>query len=328
MEIKHRHTARVYRVLPLHGESKVKEIGGAILLVVALALSGWSSKGLAAEQKRFESPGAAVSALLQAVGQDDVNALLNIFGKDFEELLAGADQVALRENRRSAYERAMRMNALREDGPDKMVLLIGEEAWPLPIPIVKEAGGWRFDTAAGVDEILNRRIGENELNAITSCRAYAQAQEVYAATDRDGDQVLEYAQRLSSQDGKRDGLYWPVKEGSAEELSPFGPLVAEAGAYLEGRNPGDPFKGYYFKVITGQGANPPGGAYDYVINGNMIAGYALVAYPADYGSSGIMTFVVNQQGEVYEKDLGDGTRSVVESIQAYDPDESWKLNSD
>ena len=325
MENKHMTATRVNSVMSGRGGLKVKEIGGAILLVVALTLSGHSS---AAEQKSFNSPDAAVSALLQAVGQDDVDALFGIFGREYEQLLVGSDTVALRENRRQGYERAMRMNALREDGPEKMVLLIGEEAWPFPIPIVKEAAGWRFDTAAGADEILNRRIGENELNAITSCRAYVQAQEVYAAADHDGDRVLEYAQRLSSQEGKRDGLYWPVKEGSAEELSPFGPLVAEAGAYLEGRKPGDPFKGYYFKVINRQGANPPGGTYDYVINGNMIAGYALVAYPADYGSSGIMTFVVNHQGEVYEKDLGDGTRSVAESIQAYDPDESWQLNSE
>ena len=168
---------------------------------------------------------------------------------------------------------------------------------------------------------MNRRIGRNELNAISVARAYVAAQREYARLDRDGDRVLEYATRVSSRPERRDGLFWEVRDG--EPPSPFGPLVADARGYLEGRDPGDPYRGYYFKVLTRQGLNPPGGRYDYVINGNMIGGFALVAFPADYGNSGITTFVVSHQGEVLQKDLGEDTRLIAGAMQEYDPDETW-----
>lgn len=193
--------------------------------------------------------------------------------------------------------------------------------WPLPFPIVRDNSRWRFDTAQGIEEMVNRRIGRNELHAIEVARAYLLAQREYAAADRDGDQVREYATRISSRPGMRDGLYWDAKDG--EPVSPFGPLVADALADIPGHKAGGPYYGYYFKVLTRQGANPPGGAYDYVINGNMIAGFALVAFPADYGNSGIMTFLVSHQGRIVQKDLGEDTPIITDAMQQYDPDASW-----
>ena len=219
---------------------------------------------------------------------------------------------------------------------NRKTLVIGSENWPLPFPLVKEDGRWRFDTAAGIEEAVNRRVGRNELNAIDLCHAYLDAQIEYASADRDGDEVLEYAQVLVSTEGNKDGLYWEAAEG--EEISPFGPLIADAQGYLEGRDPGDPFKGYYFKVISRQGANAPGGRYDYIINGNMIAGFGLIAFPADHGNSGVhgrtsgrsrgaivMTFMCNHQGKVYEKDLGPDGDLIAAAIGEYDPDGSWNL---
>jgi hypothetical protein len=203
-----------------------------------------------------------------------------------------------------------------------MIVLIGREAWPMPVPLVEEAAGWRYDTAAGLEELDDRRIGRNELAAIELGRTYAEAQLAYAALDRDGDQVLEYAQRLASTEGTRDGLYWPPGEDG--EVSPLGPLVAAADDYLkEFRKAGEPYHGYYFKILKEQGANPPGGAYGYVINGNMISGFALVGWPAACGRSGVMTFVVSHQGKVYEKDLGPDTAKLAEAMTAYDPDATW-----
>ena len=202
--------------------------------------------------------------------------------------------------------------------------MVGDEEWPFPIPLVQEAKGWRFDTAAGEEEIINRRIGRNELEAIAMLQALVEAQVEYASEDHDGDQVLEYAQRIASSEGKRDGLYWKADDDAAEDLSPLGPYLNDAGDYTEGKQAGDPWYGYYFKILLRQGEHPPGGAYDYVINGNMIAGFALAAFPAEYGASGIMTFIVNHQGIIYEKDLGENTEADVKALHTYDPDDSWQ----
>ena len=196
------------------------------------------------------------------------------------------------------------LRVLREPSPDRRVLVIGDEAWPMPIPIVRVGDRWRFATEEGADEIVNRRIGGNERNAIYVLRAYIDAQRAYATRDRDGDDVLQYAQKLASTPGKHDGLYWPADTSKGEEASPFGPLVAGSAAYLKGHAAGDPYRGYYFRILTRQGKSAPGGAYSYVINGRMIAGFAMVAYPAEYGNSGVMTFIVNQNGKVYQRDLG------------------------
>jgi hypothetical protein len=213
------------------------------------------------------------------------------------------------------------MHKLRDDGKNRKVLYIGDQAWPVPFPLVKENGSWRFDTEAGIEEVINRRIGENELNAISICRAYIDGQIEYSSVDHDGDEVLEYAQLIPSTEGKKDGLFW--ESGDNEELSPFGPLVADAKDYLEGREPGDPFKGYYYRIITRQGADAPGGRYDYIINGNMIAGFALIAFPADGGNSGIMTFTCNHQGKVYQKNFGEDSDLIAAGIDEYNPDASW-----
>jgi hypothetical protein len=201
--------------------------------------------------------------------------------------------------------------------------LIGDQAWPVPIPLVKSGERWRFATEEGENEIFNRRIGANERNAIAVLEAYLDAQKQYASWDRNGDGVLQYAQRLASTPGKGDGLYWPADVAKGEETSPFGPLVAESAAYLKGRKAGDPYRGYHFRILTRQGKNAPGGAYNYVINGRMIAGFAMVAYPDQYGDSGVMTFIVSHSGRVFEKDLGRSSEAIGAKMTTFDPGAGW-----
>jgi hypothetical protein len=296
------------------------------LLTIALCspiniIAPFVSVAFAQEQMTYETPDAAVDSLLTALKKGDRETLLDIFGREYEEELIGGDPIASKEARKQASEKAQEMHKLRDDGKDKKVLLIGSEAWPVPFPLVMKDGSWSFDTAAGIEEVVNRRIGKNELNAIDMCRAFINGQYFYASADRDGDEVLEYAQKIASTIGKKDGLFWESREG--EELSPFGPLVADAHDYLEGREPGDPFKGYYYKIITRQGANAPGKRYDYIINGNMIAGFATIAFPADYGNSGIMTFICSHQGKVYQKNFGEDSDLIAAGIDVYNPDDSW-----
>jgi hypothetical protein len=273
----------------------------------------------AAAQRSFASAKDAADAFVAALRSTEDGALLAIFGPGIDRF-EPADKVAARVDRQRLADAAAEVLVLREDAPDQVTLVIGSEVWPFPIPLVAENGSWRFDTEAGYDELLNRVIGSHELAAIDLLRKFADAQAAYASQDHDGDQVLEYAQRILSTTGTQDGLYWPSE--ADEDESPFGPFVAEAGAYAKGQL-GDPYRGYYFRVLKRQGAAVPGGAYDYVINGNMIGGFALLAWPADYARSGVMTFVVNQQGRVYQKDLGDGTPKAVEPLLSYAPDATW-----
>jgi len=203
------------------------------------------------------------------------------------------------------------------------VLYVGRDAWPFPVPLTRNAAGWYFDATAGKDEMANRRVGENELQAIAACQAYVAAQKKYFSRDRNGDKQKEYAIRLWSSEGTRDGLYWPVDQESGEELSPLGPLVAEAQLYLEGVKRGVPPYGYYFKILTKQGFSSPGGARNYVKDGKMVHGFGLVAWPARYGSSGIMSFIVNKSGEIYEKNLGPITNDAARSMSEFDPDRTW-----
>jgi hypothetical protein len=214
-----------------------------------------------------------------------------------------------------------------------VVLELGDDLWPFPVPLVKTNGGWFFDTDTGKDELLNRRIGKNELATLPVMRAYVDAQREYASSDHDGDEILEFAQRLVSSPGKQNGLYWPPAFDG--DLSPLGPLVAYAQA--EGYSPESqdfdevqrgPYHGYLFKILTRQGKHALGGKYNYVINGHMIGGFALVAWPAEYGDSGVMSFIVNQQGRVYQKDLGKSTTKIVQKMSAYDPDPSWRVSAD
>jgi hypothetical protein len=278
-------------------------------------------------QAAFATPEAAVAALLAAFQEVDERALLDLFGREHEQFVVVSDQVAQREELEELYAAAQEANELQPDGEHKRILIIGREAWPFPIPLVKVAAGWQFDTAAGAEEILNRCIGTNELAAITACEAYCAAQVEYGREDHDGDDVCEYAQRLSSATGKQDGLYWEVPPDSDQWPSPLGPLLAEAAPDPDAAGqarPPTPYYGYYYKILTRQGSNLPGGEYDYTINGNMIAGFALVAWPADYGSSGIMTFVVSHQGRIYEKDLGDQTMELGRAMTTFNPDASWR----
>jgi len=282
----------------------------------------------ALQQKTFATPAAAVDALIAANRANKMRELLALLGPKGAKLIHSGDPVADKRGRDrfvAAYDDA---HKLELDGQDKAILIVGKEEWPLPIPLVRQQAGWRFDTTAAVEEILNRRIGRNELSVIEVCRAYVVAQREYAAKRLGPGGSPEYAQHFMSTEGQQNGLYWPVKSG--EEESPLGPLIARARA--AGYSPGTPYAkprpyyGYYFRILTQQGKNAPGGAKYYVVNGHITGGFALIAYPATYGDSGIMTFVVNQDGIVYQKNLGPATTRTAQRITQYDPDSSWQVS--
>jgi hypothetical protein len=278
------------------------------------------------EQKTFTSPEKAVTAIVNAAQSNDSDELLSILGSGGKGLIDSGDPVADKAEKERFVQAFNKKHKLKYENPDTAVLSIGDIDWPFPIPIVKKGEGWSFDTEAGKEELLNRRIGRNELNVIEVMRAYVDAQHEYVSKDRDGDEVLEFAQKVASEKEKKDGLYWEVAGG--EEMSPFGPLAADAAAafYTRGninKKP-IPFYGYFYKILKGQGTHAPGGKYSYAVNDNMILGFALVAYPAQYGNSGIMTFIVNQNGIVYEKDFGKDTGKIIKKMDVFDTDESWE----
>ena len=274
-----------------------------------------------AEPQAFPSPEAAVQALRDALEADAGEILRAIFGPEYADDLIGSDIAIVREDMLETRDAMRAATALLPEADDRVILTIGRQAFPFPVPIVRDGESWRFDSAAGLEEILDRRIGENELAAIEALRAYVEAQVEYASADRDGDQVLEYAQRAISTPGTRDGLFWA--SAPDEPPSPFGPFIAEISALLAGKEVGDAYRGYYYRVLTGQTEHAPGGAYDYVINGNMIAGFGMLAWPAEYGETGVMTFQVSHQGDVLQADLGPETAETVAAIDAYDPDVIW-----
>jgi hypothetical protein len=300
----------------------------AVLLLAALLLVLPLKAALAADTPpaTYDTPEAAAQALLAALGSDDHAAIVTVLGSKHEDQLFTGEAAREQAQYQEIVGNAKDVLQLREDAPDVRVMVIGKQAWPMPIPIKHGAKGWSFDTDSGIDEILTRRIGADELAAIDLARAYVDAQMTYASADHDGDEVLEYAQRLISTPGKQDGLYWHAEAGEAE--SPFGPFVAELPDYAKQHKPGEPYMGYYFHILTRQGSHAAGGRYDYVINGNMIAGFAMIAVPAQYGDTGVMTFIVSHQGKVYQKDLGKNTKTVAAAIHEYDPDASWKLVED
>jgi hypothetical protein len=278
--------------------------------------------------RAFATPQEAVAALGAAVNGTNAEAFTQLFGPAAQEL-ANPDTVQGANELDEFVAAFNATNRLVGDTNSKLTLEVGDRQWPFPIPLVKGTDGWRFDTAAGREEILNRRIGRNELAVLRVCRAYVQAQREYASKDRDGDEVLEFASRIASSPGKTDGLYWPLELNG--ETSPLGPLVAHAQAEGYSRKTTEasqPFHGYFFKLLTSQGRHAPGGKYSYIINGNMIGGFALVAWPAEYGDSGVMTFVVNQQGRVHQKDLGPDTARLAGKMNTYDPDSSWQVSKD
>jgi hypothetical protein len=250
-----------------------------------------------------------------------------IFGPEGHQLVS-PDVVQATAEFNRFVQRIQEKTRMDTNADGRITLEIGADAWPFPIPLVNQGGQWSFDTAAGRTEILNRRIGQDELGAIDVCRAYVQAQREYASEDRLGDGVLAYAQFLhSTAPGKHDGLFWPAKSGEA--LSPLGPLVAAArvdGYHHAARMLNDeqaPYHGYYFKILTAQGKHAPGGRYDYLINGRMLAGFALVAWPAHWANTGVMTFIVNQDGKVYQRNLGKNTARIAPAMTRYDPDGEW-----
>jgi len=292
----------------------------ASLVSLSAALLCWSVPSIA--QERFKTPEAAVDALVAAAKAGDTKALVGVLGPQGKAVVSSGDPVAdanIKEKFISAYDAK---HAIEREGDGTQILMIGADDFPFPIPLVNKAGEWQFDTAAGLDEILRRRIGRNELAAIQVSLAYVQAQNEYASLDPGGLGPHVYAQRIISRPGKKDGLYWPTAEG--ETQSPLGELAAKASAegYKAGAAP-IPYHGYYYRILTRQGADAPGGAYDYLANGKMIGGFALLAFPAEYGNSGIVTFMVNQDGTVYQKDLGLNTAELARKIDSFAPDQTW-----
>jgi DUF2950 family protein len=292
----------------------------ASLVSLSAALLCWSVPSVA--QERFKTPEAAVDALVAAAKAGDTKALVGVLGPKGKTVVSSGDPVAdtnIREKFVSAYDAK---HVIEREGDGTQILIVGADDFPFPIPLVNKAGEWQFDAAAGLDEILRRRIGRNELAAIQVSLAYVQAQKEYATLDPGGLGPHVYAQRIVSRLGKKDGLYWPTAEG--ETPSPLGELAAKASAegYKAGAAP-IPYHGYYYRILKRQGGDAPGGAYNYLVNGKMIGGFALLAFPAEYGNSGIMTFIVNQDGTVYQKDLGQKTAELARKIDSFSPDQSW-----
>ncbi|MCE5186047.1 MAG: DUF2950 domain-containing protein [Planctomycetaceae bacterium] len=288
---------------------------------------GSSSRTTTTQQRSFSDGDKAVNEFIAALRQDDKPALRAIFGPQSDDLLNSGDPDADRFRREQMVKAYDQRHTLEQQG-DTLVLVVGENEWPFPIPLVKQGRKWVFDTAAGKEEIIDRRVGRNELYTIQVMGAIVDAQREYARQDHDGDGVPEYAQKFRSDPGSENGLYWPT--GPEQPPSPLGSLVAQArqSGYLkdgveEGASEPRPYFGYYFKMLTAQGPDAPGGVYDYIVRGKMIGGFAVLAYPAQYGSSGVMTFIVNHDGRVYQKDLGYNTEQLAQQTTAFDPDSTW-----
>src|SRR5215472_11791789 len=303
--------------------------------LAAVAAVGMSSPALAADtakkataakataQKAYATPEELFQALVDAAKANDSKALSALLGPKGDALVHSGDAVADKQRGEKFAADYAAKHSVTKDGDAKATLVVGNDDWPMPIPAVKGAKGWTLDTAAGSREILARRIGANELAAIEVVRAVVDAQRDYASADRDANGVRDYARKFLSSPGKKDGLYWPTKEG--EPQSPLGPLVVQASSegYKGKSGTPAPYHGYYYRILTAQGKDAKGGALNYVVQGRMIGGFAVVAYPAQYGNSGIMTFIANYDGKVYQKDLGAKTSEVAKAMKVYNPDSSW-----
>jgi hypothetical protein len=294
------------------------------LLIAVVLLAFNQSSAATAQQKSFSSAEEAVKAVIAAARSNNDKEMLAIFGPQAKELLFSGDAVADKQRRArfiAAYDEKNRLATEEESA----TLIIGKQEWPFPIPVVKKGQSWVFDTDKGKEEILNRRIGQNELFTIQACLAIVDAQREYAIKDRDKNSLLEYARKFVSDPGKKNGLYWSAKEG--EPQSPLGPIMIQARS--EGYRAAPPahapypYHGYYYRILTAQGKDAPGGAYSYVVKGKMIGGFAVVAYPAEYGNSGVMTFIVNHDGKVFQKNLGPNTASIAKGMKEYNPDKTW-----
>ena len=291
----------------------LRRMAAALALALPLAV--------AAQQSTFPTPEAAVDALTAALKSNDDAAFVALFGAQHRDLVGTGDPAYDAARRAEALAAINSWRTLDARGDNRRVLLMGSQAFPFAIPIVREGNAWRFASEQGRDELLNRRIGANERNAIQVLRAYVDAQRQYGSADRDGDGIIQYARRLGSSPGKRDGLYWEA--GPEEEMSPFGPLVARSSAELAGHKATDAYRGYHFRILDRQGSHAAGGAHNYVINGRMVAGYGLVAYPSEFGKSGVMTFIVNQNGKVFQKSLGSRTTEIASKMNSFDPGPGW-----
>ena len=303
-----------------------------LMLLSGLAVLPLQARGETKETTRstFATPDAAVAALVAAVREADHDKLLAIFGPGSEDLVSSGDPVSDQHGRQRFLKAYAEKNSLVKRDERHLVLHVGSDDYPFPIPLVKGERGWFFDTRAGKEEILDRRIGRNELRTMEVLQAYTAAQREYACRIGKSDSSpAHFATKLISSEGKHDGLYWPAANGETE--SPFGPLIARAGkdGYGEGFGAGtaEPFHGYFYKILTAQGPHANGGAFDYLVNGEMVLGFAMVAYPANYGSTGIKTFIVNQEGVIHEKDLGEKTAEAAK-MTTYDPDETWKVSEE
>ena len=302
-------------MIMLNSLRRATSMGLAAIVAVALLTSASQA------QQAYPSPEDAAAALAAAVKTGTRSTILKVLGKNAEDIIESGDDVADTEMRQrflSAYDAK---HSIKVEGNKKATLILGADDFPFPIPLVNNRIGWEFDAAAGRIEILYRRIGRNELDAIQTCLAYVDAQNEYAEKDRTGEGAGVYAQRIVSSPGKKDGLFWR----DDREPSPLGELAAQASA--EGYKVTEqsaPYHGYYYRILKGQGSDAPGGALNYVVKGKMIGGFALIAYPAEYGNSGVMTFMVNHAGTVYQKDLGTRTDSTANSIYLFDPDQTWK----
>ncbi len=287
--------------------------------LLALASIIMAEETAAIPPKFFGTPVEASDAFINAAKAGDAKTLLEIFGDKHKDLLNTADAERDKELRAKVATMAIERRRFRENDDKSVTMVIGAEAWPFPVPIVKTDKGWHFDTDTGIGEIIKRRIGENELTVIDAMRAYPDAQRQYAAVPRDGTTVRQFARKFQSTPGKQDGLHWTADMAKGEEPSPAGPEI---------KGPDSSHAGYHFKILTAQGEAAPAGKYDYLINGHFIGGFALIAWPAEYGKTGVMTFIVNHYGDVYEKDLGPETTAIATKTVEYNPGEGWNETSE
>ncbi len=290
-----------------------------LLAVLCFTADLFADETAAIPPKVFETPVEASDAFIAAAKAGEDKALLEIFGNKHKELIGTAEPERDKELRAKVAAMAVERRRFRFNDENSVTMVIGAEAWPFPVPIVKTEAGWQFDADSGIGEIVARRIGENELAAIASLRAYLDAQRLYAAVPRDGTAVRQFARRFQSSPGKKDGLHWAADVEKGEEPSPAGPEIKDSES---------PHDGYHFKILTAQGDAAPAGKFDYLINGHFIGGFALIAWPADYGKTGIMTFLVNHYGDIYEKDLGAETAKVAAGTSEYNPTDEWTLVED
>lgn len=301
-------------------------MGTSIFLSLLVQAAEPSSS--AKSPQAFASPDEAAKGLVEAIRANDNKALLKVFGSDANTWLFTGDKVADQAEKNIFLAKYDAKNSLELDGEDKAILNVGEDDWPFPAPIIKHGNSWKFDTAAGREELINRRVGRNELNTIQTLRAIVDAQREYASADADHNGFHDYAQKFRSLPGKKDGLYWPTKADEPE--SPLGPLLAVASreGYTAQKTTRQAYHGYYYKILTRQGKSAPQGAYNYMVKGKLLGGFAVLAYPVKYGVSGVQTFIINHDAIVYEKNLGAATAKVAPAMTSFNPDSSWNELTD